>query len=110
MFEKPWILNLFMSFGMLCGIINYLILYQINVRSKLDRNGLLEGKEPPKMFAWYYNLVGIPGLMDIIGSVLIITGLKYAAASIYVMMRSFTLLCTAVLSVTYLKKKLYHHN
>lgn len=55
-------------------------------------------------------LLAIPASFDIIASTMMNIALTMVAASVYQMLRGMKVLVTAVLSIIFLKKKLYRHH
>eukprot|EP00928_Gymnodinium_smaydae_P045784 TRINITY_DN30483_c0_g1_i2.p1 TRINITY_DN30483_c0_g1~~TRINITY_DN30483_c0_g1_i2.p1 ORF type:complete len:442 (+),score=60.98 TRINITY_DN30483_c0_g1_i2:38-1363(+) len=100
-FNKPWAQNWLMFWG------EFWILGVYGVQRRWsDRRRRLSGRPPraddganPLVFA-------VPALCDVVGSGLSAVGLLLVPASIYQMMRSSTVVFTAILTVTFLRKRL----
>ena len=55
-------------------------------------------------------LLAIPACFDIIASTLMNIALTMVAASVYQMLRGIIIIITAVMSIIFLKRKLYRHH
>ena len=99
-FNKPWIGNLFMFMGEV--LLLFIVRQQESQRRILENlnGGAPHGMPiPAKFFA-------LPALLDVIGSGLSGIGMLYLSASVWQMMRGSLVIYTAILSVTFLNRKL----
>lgn len=55
-------------------------------------------------------LLAIPAALDVVASTLMNIALTMVAASVYQMLRGMIIIVTAVMSIIFLKKKLYRHH
>lgn len=95
--HHPFVQTALMFFGeSLCGV-----LYIFYFRSQVVPNG-----KPKTNPLWYW----CPASLDMIASGLLFVGLTSVAASVYQMMRGFVIICTAGLTITFLKRKLIAHH
>jgi len=98
-FEKPIFLAFIMFAGMLFSLPGY-FLYQLSLPKK-DRS--------PAIPFRVYCLLAIPSCFDLFGSVLAQFGLLYVTPSLFMLVRCFVIIVTAILKVTVLKNRLARH-
>jgi len=71
-------------------------------------NSLLKKKDPPIRTQVYF-LLAIPSCFDLFGSVLAQFGLLYVTPSLFMLVRCFVIIVTAILKVTVLNNRLAKH-
>jgi len=96
-FEKPWFTNWAMFLGMTCCLIGFFI-----TRAVKKSRGQAIDVIKPKL---YWALL-IPATCDMIASFLMGVGLLWIPGSVWQMLRGSIIIFTAILKVTYRKKKL----
>lgn len=105
LFNKPWAQN----WTMFMGEFWVLAVYHVQRYLSASRRRLA-GKKPRPDDGTSAFTFAVPALCDVMGSGLSAVGMTKVPASVYQMMRSATIVITAMLTVVFLKKKLlpYH--
>lgn len=106
MFNKPWVNN-WMMFWAELGI---LPVYKFE-RYRSARRRIAMGKQPRRESNLGIMIFALPGLCDVLGSGLGAVGMMFISAPVWQMMRGSLIVCTAALSVIFLKRrlKLFHY-
>jgi drug/metabolite transporter (DMT)-like permease len=108
---KPYQHVWFITFCMFLGETTCMLWYAVwRWRQPKDENGELieEGNKDIKEASPF--MLAIPALCDFFGSTIMTFGLTMMAGSVYQMFRGSLIFFTALLSVIFLKNKLYRHN
>eukprot|EP00744_Colponema_vietnamica_P008216 GILI01011743.1.p1 GENE.GILI01011743.1~~GILI01011743.1.p1 ORF type:complete len:445 (+),score=121.81 GILI01011743.1:111-1445(+) len=120
LFEKPWFTSLWMFTSMSAAMPLYWYeQYRKRRQVKEKKTPLLgpdnhstptvQEEEPEVTLRTYIAMLG-PSLFDLIASTLAQIGLLFTTVSVYQMLKGALLIFSALLSVVYLKRRLYRHN
>eukprot|EP00742_Colponemidia_sp_Colp-10_P001115 GILJ01001205.1.p1 GENE.GILJ01001205.1~~GILJ01001205.1.p1 ORF type:complete len:423 (-),score=79.83 GILJ01001205.1:132-1400(-) len=108
-FQKPWFEAIVMFLGMTTIIFFYW--YKLSKQKPTNPDALSQGLidgEQKKPSAWKVSLYIIaPAACDLLASCLCFIGLLYTTASVWQMLRGSMIVFSAILSVIFLKRKLY---
>mmetsp|Transcript_83655 Transcript_83655/g.174978 ORF Transcript_83655/g.174978 Transcript_83655/m.174978 type:complete len:414 (-) Transcript_83655:322-1563(-) len=111
-FDKPWLDNMFMFIGEASLIIVYGLSRRRNRRAEARtlqvdpaqvEQGLLPADQGRKLPLYIF---GIPAFCDVFGTGLATVGMQYMDSAIWQMLRSAIIIFSALLSVTFLGKRL----
>jgi drug/metabolite transporter (DMT)-like permease len=116
-FEKPWFQTEAMFLGMMLCLVVFEVKRCINryKASSAMRQALLKGDEPaeaPKAMSHmkYYLYVLAPAMCDLLATCLMNIGLLWIPASVWQMLRGSMVIFSAILSVVFLKRRLWAYN
>ena len=96
-FEKPWFTNWAMFLGMTLCLVGFEVTRAIKK---------VRGKPTPHTPRKLYWAIAIPALCDMVASFLMGVGLLWIPGSVWQMLRGSIIIFTAILKVTYRKKRL----
>ena len=112
-YKHPFFQTLWMLIGEFWCLVVYKI-YEWRVNKKYggpeNNPEIIEAKEMGKSTSINVLLMAIPATCDFIASAIMFLALIMIAASIYQMMRGFLVFIVAILSIIFLKRKLYRHH
>ncbi|KAF5394941.1 solute carrier family 35 member F6 [Paragonimus heterotremus] len=111
-FNKPWFQTLLMFLGEVLCLFGYFVI-RYRKRKRLEREGTYHqivsdpnnlGILNTPLFNWYF---GLPACCDLLGTTLAGIGLMFVDASIWQMMRGSLIIFAAILSIIFLKRRLF---
>ncbi|KAF6778685.1 hypothetical protein AHF37_01428 [Paragonimus kellicotti] len=111
-FNKPWFQTLLMFLGEVLCLFGFFVI-RYRKRKRLEREGTYHqivsdpntlGILNTPLFNWYF---GLPACCDLLGTTLAGIGLMFVDASIWQMMRGSLIIFAAVLSIIFLKRRLF---
>jgi drug/metabolite transporter (DMT)-like permease len=103
LFRKPWTQNILMFIAEASLLIPYFI--QRNHRRRSARDALVQPAAEPRPKVPFYTFA-VPACCDVFGTGLGSVSMLFLDSAIWQMLRSSIIICSAVLSVTFLRKRL----
>lgn len=102
-FNKPWFINMMMFMGESLVLIPHMLRRRSKANKGLDATLLDRRKAPFYLFA-------LPASFDVLGTGIAAVGMMFIDAAVWQMMRGAVIVFSAILSVTFLRRKLrlYH--